>query len=55
MENDWADESSDESSDEEDVQSEADQDAHLEKNEVFRQWLRHGPRRCSTVTNRKIR
>ena len=49
MENDRANESSDESSDEEDVQtqgSEADQlDAHLEKNEVFRQWLdkaRHG-------------
>ena len=43
MENDWADESSNESSDEEDVQtqgSEADQlGAHLEKNEVFRQWL----------------
>ena len=43
MENDRADESSDESSDEEDVQSvgfEADQlDAHLEKNEVFQQWL----------------
>ena len=43
MENDRADESSDESSDEEDVQTqafEADQlDAHLEKNEVFRQWL----------------
>ena len=43
MENDRANESSDESSDEEDVQtqgSEADQlDAHLEKNEVFRQWL----------------
>ena len=43
MENDRADESSDESSDEEDVQTqgfEADQlDAHLEKNEVFQQWL----------------
>ena len=43
MENDRADEPSDESSDKEDVQtqgSEADQlDAHLEKNEVFRQWL----------------
>ena len=43
MENDRVDESSDESSDEEDVQTqgfEADQlDAHLEKNEVFQQWL----------------
>ena len=41
MENVRADESSDEYTDEENVQSEEsdDQDTHLEKNEVFRQWL----------------
>ena len=42
MKNGRADESRDEPSDKEDVQSEgseADQDAQLEKNKVFRQWL----------------
>ena len=43
MDDDRTDQSSDESSKEEDVQSEGSEvdqlDAHLEKNEVFRQWL----------------
>ena len=39
MDDDRADQSSNESSNEEDIQSEADQDTHLEKNEVFHQWL----------------
>ena len=58
MENDRADESSDESSEEKDVQTqgfEADQlDAHLEKNEVFRQWLdttRDASRQARIVSN----